>query len=76
MITGLLSGLFGVGGGFLIVPALVLVLSMPIHKAAATSLLVIAIISVAGVIAHLLTGQTWIGNCWLDSSVEGCWGWV
>jgi len=58
MITGLLAGLFGVGGGFLIVPALVLVVSMPIRSAAATSLLVISIICVAGVISHLLTGQT------------------
>lgn len=58
MTTGLLTGLFGVGGGFLIVPTLVLVLSMPIHKAAATSLLIITIISVAGVVSHLLAGQT------------------
>ncbi|MDG4595351.1 MAG: sulfite exporter TauE/SafE family protein [Candidatus Contendobacter sp.] len=54
VLTGLLSGLFGVGGGFLIVPALVLVASLPIQRAVATSLLVIAIVSAAGVASHLL----------------------
>ncbi|CDH43213.1 MAG: sulfite exporter TauE/SafE family protein [Candidatus Competibacteraceae bacterium] len=57
MITGLLSGLFGVGGGFLIVPALVLVASLPMHRAVATSLLVIAIISAAGSASYLLAGR-------------------
>ncbi|HEU4619831.1 MAG TPA: sulfite exporter TauE/SafE family protein [Gammaproteobacteria bacterium] len=46
--TGLLSGLFGVGGGFLIVPALVLVTRMGIHRAVATSLLIITAIGFAG----------------------------
>ncbi len=40
---GFLTGLFGVGGGFLIVPALVLILGFPMRSAAATSLLVIAL---------------------------------
>lgn len=40
---GLLTGLFGVGGGFLIVPALVLVFGMPFAMAAGTSLLVVAL---------------------------------
>lgn len=55
--TGLLSGLFGVGGGFLIVPMLVLAASLPMHRAVATSLLVIAIISAAGTASHLVAGQ-------------------
>ncbi len=41
--VGFLTGLFGVGGGFVIVPALVLLLGFDIRSAAATSLLVIAI---------------------------------
>ena len=45
--VGLLTGFFGVGGGFLVVPALTLVLGMPIHKATATALLVIIINSTA-----------------------------
>jgi uncharacterized membrane protein YfcA len=51
--TGVLSGIFGVGGGFLIVPALVLVSGMPIHRAVATSLLVIPLVSIAGIAQHL-----------------------
>lgn len=57
VLTGLLSGLFGVGGGFLIVPALVLAASLPMRRAVATSLLVIAMVSAAGVVSHLLAGR-------------------
>ena len=45
--VGLLTGFFGVGGGFLVVPALTLVLGMSIHRATATALLVIVINSAA-----------------------------
>ncbi len=54
--AGVLSGLFGVGGGFIIVPALVFVTGMAIHRAVATSLLVIFLIAISGVTAHLLHG--------------------
>lgn len=54
--AGVLSGLFVVGGGFVVVPALVLVSGMGIHRAVATSLLVIALVSAAGVGSLLLTG--------------------
>lgn len=50
---GILTGLVGVGGGFLIVPALVLLLGLPIHQAIGTSLVVIAINSAAGVAGYL-----------------------
>lgn len=55
--TGLLSGLFGVGGGFLIVPALVLIASLPMRRAVATSLWVIAIVSMIGLLSHLIAGH-------------------
>ncbi len=55
--TGFLSGMFGVGGGFVIVPALVLVSGMPIHKAVATSLLVIVLVSISGVASHFAAGR-------------------
>ena len=55
--AGVLSGLFGVGGGFIIVPALLFVTGMSIHRAVATSLLVIFLISISGVAAHVLHGQ-------------------
>ena len=54
--AGVMSGLFGVGGGFIIVPALLYVTGMSIHRAVATSLLVIFLISISGVAAHLLHG--------------------
>lgn len=56
VIAGVLSGLFGVGGGFVIVPALVLFSRMPIHRAVGTSLMVIALVSVSGIASHLLAG--------------------
>ena len=53
---GLLTGLFGVGGGFLIVPALVLVFGFPFGLAAGTSLLVIALNSLT---ALAFKAETW-----------------
>jgi len=55
--TGVLSGLFGVGGGFVVVPALVLFSGMGIHRAVATSLLVIALVSASGVASKVLAGE-------------------
>ncbi|MEO2008240.1 MAG: sulfite exporter TauE/SafE family protein [Pirellulaceae bacterium] len=55
--TGFLSGMFGVGGGFVIVPALVLFSGMPIRKAVATSLLVIVLVSISGVASHFAAGH-------------------
>ena len=51
--VGLLTGLVGVGGGFLIVPALVLMGRVPIKLAIGTSLLVIAMNCVAGIVGYL-----------------------
>ncbi len=53
LVTGVLAGLFGVGGGFVIVPALVLISGIAIHRAVATSLIVVALISGAGVLAFI-----------------------
>lgn len=55
--TGFLSGMFGVGGGFVIVPALVLFSGMKIHQAVATSLLVIVLVSVSGVTSFVASGN-------------------
>lgn len=57
LLTGILSGMFGVGGGFVIVPALVLFSSMEIHRAVGTSLLVIFLISTSGVASYLVAGK-------------------
>lgn len=53
-LTGLLSGLFGVGGGFVIVPALVLLTGLPMANAVATSLLVITVVAGTGFAGFLL----------------------
>ena len=57
VLTGVLSGLFGVGGGFVIVPALVFFSSMSIHRAVGTSLMVIALVSVSGIASQFVSGR-------------------
>lgn len=54
-ITGALTGFFGVGGGFAIVPALTLVLHLPIKRAASTSLVIMAITAVVALVARAQT---------------------
>ncbi len=51
--VGLLTGVVGIGGGFLIVPALVLLLGMPMKQAVGTSLVVIAMSSASGSAGYL-----------------------
>ncbi len=51
--VGLLTGFFGIGGGFLIVPALMILLEFPIRLAMGTSFLIIALIAIGGIIGHL-----------------------
>lgn len=48
ILAGLLAGFFGVGGGFIIVPALMFITRMGIHGAVATSLVVIALTGLTG----------------------------
>jgi uncharacterized membrane protein YfcA len=56
-IVGLLTGFFGVGGGFVIVPALVLALGFTMPEAVGTSLLVITINSAVALTTRLQTGS-------------------
>ena len=51
--VGILTGLVGVGGGFLIVPALVLMVGLPMHLAVGTSLVIIALNAASGFAKHL-----------------------
>jgi uncharacterized membrane protein YfcA len=53
LLSGLLTGLFGVGGGFIIIPALVLIADVPIRMSVGTSLLIIAFNSFAGFFEEL-----------------------
>lgn len=57
VISGALSGMFGVGGGFIIVPALVVFSSMSMSRAVGTSLLVISLVSTSGIVSQLMLGQ-------------------
>ncbi|WP_295699706.1 sulfite exporter TauE/SafE family protein [Lapillicoccus sp.] len=56
--VGLMTGFFGVGGGFVLVPALVLALSFPMPVAVGTSLLVIAVNSATALTARVSSGST------------------
>jgi uncharacterized protein len=56
IIVGLLTGFVGAGGGFLIIPALVLFAKLPMKKAVGTSLIIITINSVFGAIGDFSAG--------------------
>jgi hypothetical protein len=56
LVVGFLTGLLGVGGGFLIIPVLVVVLGLSMEVAVGTSLLTVAVNSAAGFAAH--AGET------------------
>ncbi|REJ05838.1 sulfite exporter TauE/SafE family protein [Microbacterium bovistercoris] len=59
--AGLLSGLFGVGGGTIIVPMLVLLLGFDQRRAAGTSLAAIVPIATVGVISYAVSGSvSWV----------------
>ncbi len=56
LITGILSGLLGVGGGVIMIPALTLALHYPTHKAIGTSSATIIFTALGGIIAYILLG--------------------
>ena len=57
LIAGILSGLFGVGSGSFIIPALLFFAGVEMHRAVATSLPVVAVISLVAMTGHLIAGQ-------------------
>lgn len=57
IVTGLLSGLLANSGGFLLTPAFLLVLRMPIKQALATSLAMSALLAVPGTVTHAALGH-------------------
>ena len=52
-LIGALTGFFGVGGGFLVVPMLALAMRFPLRRAIGTSLVIVALVSLAALAAHL-----------------------
>ncbi len=71
--AGFLSGLFGVGGGILLVPALVLVLHLPQRMASGTSLAAVLPISVASLVSYTLSGSIdwWVAFLLAIGAVSG-----
>ena len=57
LLIGALTGFFGVGGGFLIVPALTVFLALSMRLAIGTSLAIITATSALALTTHLLTGR-------------------
>jgi uncharacterized protein len=76
-LTGLLSGIFGVGGGFLVVPALLIVTGIRLERALATSLIGIFLISVSAFAAnarHLSAGDLPVAAWFLGGAGAGMTG--
>lgn len=70
-IVGMTSGLFGIGGGSLMVPAMILLFGFPPHMAVATSMFMIFFSSIASSISHIYLGNVnWLYACAL---VPGAW---
>ena len=61
LVAGFFSALFGVGGGIVIVPLLLLLCGWQARAATATSLAAIGITAVSGVIAYALHGDVRVG---------------
>ena len=56
--AGVASSFFGIGGGVVVVPALIIMMGMSMMRAAPTSMLALMITSVAGVVVHTMLGNT------------------
>jgi uncharacterized protein len=61
LVAGVFSALFGVGGGLIAVPLLILLAHLPGRVATATSLGAIGITALAGVVAYAFRGQVDVG---------------
>jgi uncharacterized membrane protein YfcA len=66
LFVGVLQGMLGIGGGSLLVPAMILLFWYPTHMAIATSMFVILLSSITGSISHILLGNVdWVLLLWL-----------
>ena len=68
---GAMTGVFGVGGGFLAIPILVLFYNTPQNKAAGTSLLIISINSATSFLGHHAVGNPGWHRCGRDCRING-----
>jgi len=71
--VGALSGFFGIGGGFLIVPALMAATAMPMIAAVGTSLVAVAAFGATTGVNYAISGlvDTWIAALFIDGGVIG-----
>ncbi|MCD8509503.1 MAG: sulfite exporter TauE/SafE family protein [Bacillus sp. (in: Bacteria)] len=56
-VVGMCSGLFGIGGGSLMVPAMILLFGFPAHMAIATSMLLIFLSAMVSSLSHIMLGN-------------------
>jgi uncharacterized protein len=65
ILLGIVSGFFGIGGGWLMVPILIYIFKIVPKYATATSIFALCIYSISGVIVYLLQGNIeWIAVLW------------
>ncbi len=71
--TGALSGFFGIGGGFLIVPGLMLATGMPILNAVASSLVAVAAFGITAAANYAVSGLVdwWLAAIFICGGVIG-----
>ncbi len=61
LFVGLLSGMFGIGGGSFMVPAMILIFGFPAHVAVATSMFMVFFLSIVSTITHISLGHVeWV----------------
>ena len=66
VVAGLLSGLLGIGGGIVIVPALAGMLGVPLKRALGTSLVAVVVLVIPGTIVHAVLGNIdWVAALFL-----------
>lgn len=61
LVTGLYSGFLGLGGGFIVVPALVRLFAFPMKRAVGTSLVAVSLLAIPGTVTHYLLGNIDVG---------------
>ncbi len=73
LLSGILSGLLGVGGGVILVPLLIVVVGLSAHQAVGTSLGVVLLASISGTIKYGMDGSAnlWIAMALLIGSAFG-----
>ncbi|SDQ28099.1 sulfite exporter TauE/SafE family protein [Virgibacillus salinus] len=74
--VGILSGMFGIGGGSIMVPAMILLFGLPVHIATATSMFMILFISIISASTHIALGHVaweyvffFIPGAWIGGTI-------